>query len=146
VKESPIVFIGLNPSTADEIQDDPTIRRCTGFAKSWGYNGIWMLNLFGLRSTDPRGLKNHQNPVGPDNFTELLTITKARSMGEVVLCWGNHGAYMGQGDRVTQMLKESIPEKLRAFGWTKTGQPKHPLYLPKTAKLEMVSSLEVEGG
>jgi hypothetical protein len=97
-----------------------------------------MLNLFALRATDPKMMLNHPNPEGPDNFEKLSTLPKSELIKEVVLCWGNHGLHLEQGVRMTRILMEVAPEKLRAFGWTKKGQPKHPLYLQKTAELEVV--------
>ena len=83
------MFVGLNPSTADETQDDPTVRRCLGFARAWGFGGLMMTNLFGLRSTDPRGLLAVDDPVGPGNDAAILA--QARRCPLVVLAWGNHG-------------------------------------------------------
>jgi len=134
-KEKPsIAFIGLNPSTADETTDDPTVRRCIRFAQKWGYGSMWMLNLFGLRSTDPKMLYEHDDPVGRDNREAVYNICLV--MEKVVLCWGNHGAHLKEGWRlVEQLKKEGYGDKLWAFGVTKQGQPKHPLYLPNDTKL-----------
>jgi len=79
------VFIGLNPSTADETVDDPTIRRCMGFARSWGFGWLVMLNLFAFRSTDPRALKTAHDPVGQDNDAFLRTYTK--NAGIIIAAW-----------------------------------------------------------
>ena len=81
-----IAFIGLNPSTADEINDDPTIRRCIGFARRWGFGGMYMLNVFAYRSTNPRELRAATDPVGPRNDAALLTTSRRCDM--VVACWG----------------------------------------------------------
>lgn len=129
-----LVVIGLNPSTADETQDDPTIRRCIGYAKRWHYGALLMLNLFAFRATDPRDMKAAADPVGPDN-DEFLTVC---TVGEpTVLCaWGAHGAFRDRGLAVVQALTlgtrergVGAPRNLFVLGTTKAGQPKHPLYL-----------------
>lgn len=124
------VFIGLNPSTADETEDDPTIRRCIGYAKAWGYGGLCMVNLFALRSTDPRGLYAADDPVGPDNDRYLIGLaTGAACMqGIVVAAWGTRGGYKGRDAAVRELLR--VPVHVLRF--TKSGHPAHPLYLPKS--------------
>ena len=128
-----VLFIGLNPSTADETQDDPTVRRCIGFAKEWGFGGIYMLNLFAFRATMPKDLKKAADPVGPHNLGYLKTYCDPAGMN--VACWGSHGRFMGQGQRVIDIMGDH----LQCFGLTKNGQPKHPLYLPKTATTNYMS-------
>ena len=81
-----VAFIGLNPSTADELNDDPTIRRCIGFARHWGFGGMYVLNVFAFRSTNPRALRGAADPVGPRNNAALLTTCRRCDM--VVACWG----------------------------------------------------------
>lgn len=115
-------WIMLNPSTADAEQDDPTIRRCIGFAKSWGYGGIVVRNLYALRATDPRALWNHPSPVGPDNDSYLLDAVDDL----VTVCaWGAHGR---RGDAVINALSDA-GAALYHLGLTKAGKPRHPLYL-----------------
>lgn len=123
--ESPsLVVIGLNPSTADATLDDPTIRRCVGFAREWSFGGLVMLNLFAYRSTDPAGLLSVVDPVGPENDQALTEHTK-----NVVLCaWGAGGAILDRGPAVTRLLL-GLGRKLTCLGTTKAGHPKHPLYL-----------------
>lgn len=120
--------IGLNPSTADETVDDPTIRRCIRFARDWGYGGLWMTNLFAYRATDPAVMKSVMaqgiDPIGTRN-NEFLYAT-ARAAGKVLAAWGNHGAYHQRGVTVVNLLDVDID----CLGETHTGQPKHPLYLP----------------
>lgn len=117
-----VAFIGLNPSTADETKDDPTVRRCVNYAKVWGYGGMLMLNIFAFRATDPKEMKASLDPIGPENekflrlYHELAALT--------VACWGTHGAYLSRGAEVVNML-----DHLACFGITKAGHPKHPLYL-----------------
>jgi hypothetical protein len=124
------VFICLNPSTADESVDDPTVRRCVGFAKAWGWCEVTILNLFALRCTDPRGLVGHPDPRGPENEKHLLEFGK---FNQAIACWGVGGALMGEGKRVSQMLAFHGCELLH-LGLTKDGYPRHPLYLPSSAR------------
>jgi hypothetical protein len=123
-----VAFLGLNPSIADEIQDDPTVRRCLGYAKSWGYGRMMMLNIFAFRATDPRVMKTSSDPVGPENDTFLLNSAKRSTL--VVCAWGNDGAYRGRSRQVVEMLLEAGVE-LMCLRLTKQGEPGHPLYLPK---------------
>jgi hypothetical protein len=133
-KAPPACFIGLNPSTADELEDDPTIRRCMRFAKAWGYGGLVMANLFAFRATDPRMMKAAIDPVGPDNDAWLLRL--ADKAGIVIAAWGNHGSFMGRDRRVAGII-----ENLHCLGTTKDGSPKHPLYLRAgTALVEWANS------
>ena len=122
-----VMFIGLNPSTADEMNDDPTIRRCINFARSWGYGGIYMLNLFAFRATEPKDMKLVYAPVGPGNNRALYHY---HSVSKITLaCWGTHGAYVNR-DR---WVKENL-NNLYCLGITKNGHPKHPLYLKADLK------------
>lgn len=126
-------FIGLNPSTADETNDDPTIRRCIAFAKLWGFGALCMTNIFAWRDTDPEKMKRAEDPTGPNNDTWLMDV--ARGAGVVVAAWGNHGAYILRGKRV-QLAMEDQGVFLKCFRKTKTGQPEHPLYQPHNRALE----------
>ena len=125
----PVVFVGLNPSTADAQVDDPTIRRMIGFAKRWGFPGVTVVNLFAVRLTYPAGLLDIEDPVGPNN-DEVLADAAGKA-GLVVVCWGNHGVFE---DRCGEVAKILPPAK--CFGVTLLKQPAHPLYLPHTAELE----------
>lgn len=118
-------FCMLNPSTADATLDDPTIRRCRGFAERWGCNGIVVVNLYALRSTDPRALWNHADPVGPMNDYWLRQVT--RECGGVVCAWGAN-ARADRAQAVVKMLRE-IGVNLLCLGTTKAGAPRHPLYV-----------------
>jgi len=135
-EEGPMVaFIGLNPSTADETQNDPTVRRCISYARDWGFAGMYMLNLFGLRSTDPKWLYSHSDPLGPDNVKEVVKVVCSDVVEKVVLAWGNHGLHNDQYNTMLGALCDVVPDKLYHFGLTKRNQPKHPLYLPKAIEL-----------
>ena len=88
-----ILFIGLNPSTADESHNDPTISRCINFAKKWGYGGLCMANLFAYRATQPRIMMLADDPIGPDNDQILFDLVSKADI--VVAAWGNHGSLWG---------------------------------------------------
>ena len=87
-----VMFIGLNPSTADETEDDPTIRRCINYAKDWGYGGLCMVNLFAFRATEPNDMKNAIDPIGPENDEWLKNLSK--DAGVIIGAWGNHGEFL----------------------------------------------------
>ena len=123
------VFAGLNPSTADEITDDPTIRKCIGFAKRWGFGAIDVVNLFAFRSTEPAGLLAVEDPVGRRNgYHVTLAFRDAK---RIVWAWGSHGPRL-------QRLLLSASLSVRAvertcevgmLGFTRDGSPRHPLML-----------------
>lgn len=121
------MFIGLNPSTADETNDDPTIRRCIGFVAEWGYGGLCMANLFAFRATDPKNMMKHPEPIGPKNDYWLLELS--RQAGIVIAAWGAKGEYKHRSKTACAALRD-----LKCLGLTKTGHPRHPLYLPKDTK------------
>lgn len=121
------LFIGLNPSTATDEIDDPTIRRCINFAKYWGFSSICMCNLFAYRATDPSVMKLAADPVGPENDKYLLAC--AEHAGIIVAAWGSHGAHQGRDMAVKKLISN-----LHYLRLTKDGHPGHPLYLPKTLK------------
>lgn len=127
-------WVLLNPSTADEERDDPTILRCIAFSRSWGDAGIVVVNIFALRSTNPRALRAAVDPVGPAN--DQWVRTACGGANRVLVAWGEHGWIGGRGAFVLERL---LPrENVWRFGLTKTsGQPRHPLYVPATAPLEL---------
>jgi len=125
-RDSTVLFVCLNPSTADEVRDDPTVRRCVGYAKRWGFSRLVVCNIFALRSTDPRTLYGHPEPIGPDNDRHLLG--EALRADRVVAAWGIHGGYKLRGATVLQMLLE-LKRDVQMLGQTKDGHPRHPLYL-----------------
>lgn len=126
-----VMLIGLNPSTADAKRNDPTIRRCIGFARSWGFGGLWVLNLFAFRATYPDDLKVATDPVGPNNDRWLRRV--AKDCPRVVACWGNDGAFLGRSARVRALLG-GRSGKLEILRMNTSGEPAHPLYLPKTLR------------
>jgi len=121
-----ITFIMLNGSTADAENDDPTLRRCIGFAQKWGYGSLEVVNLFGFRTTLPSELKSELYPVGEEN--EKYIIASLRDADKVILAWGAHGKYMKQDQNVERLLKQYRPNTY-CLGMTSEGYPKHPLYL-----------------
>lgn len=128
------VFLMLNPSTADALKDDATIRRCIGFAHRWGYQILHVVNIFALRSTDPKLLYRTPDPVGPDNDKWILELTQAATC--VVAAWGAHGSHMGRANEVLKMLKGATPSvNVWALGLTKDLHPRHPLYAPNDSQL-----------
>lgn len=121
-------FILLNPSTADEFRDDPTIRRCIGFARSWGFDRLEVVNLFAFRATHPRDLRRAGHPVGADNDGHLLRAFLDCQLA--VLAWGRQGSLWGRDAEVLERLRGRGPG-LHCLGRTKDGHPRHVLYLPR---------------
>lgn len=122
-------WIMLNPSTADAEVDDPTIRRCIGFSKSWGYAGLEVVNLYGYRATDPKQLDVVPDPHGPENDR---AIKDACLRATIVLCaWGKRGAERGR------QLRPEINRSLFHLGMNNDGSPKHPLYVPAVTKPQL---------
>lgn len=124
-------FVMLNPSTADATQDDPTIRRCIGFARSWGYDTLSVRNLFPYRATDPNELHTAVNPTGGERGdTELLAACTA---GMVILAWGAKVPF-GRDVEALKLFRRHCPEKpLYCLGKTKHDGPRHPLYVRSDA-------------
>jgi hypothetical protein len=119
------VFVMLNPSTADADRDDPTIRRCSVYARRWGFEWLDVLNIFAYRSTDPSVLPKVPAPIGPENDRYLITVGRNAL---VVCAWGKPGALYGRGREVAAMLRDRgvKPHYLKLNG---DGSPAHPLYL-----------------
>jgi len=120
----PVVIIGLNPSTADARNNDPTIRRCIRFARDWGAGGLIMINLFAFRATDPSDLKQAADPVGPRNDFWIRRSSKVGAT--LVAAWGNHGDWMGRSN----LMRRRFGPRLQILRLNQGGQPAHPLYLP----------------
>jgi hypothetical protein len=135
-----VVFILLNPSTADDSQDDPTVRRCIGFAKSWGKSSLKIVNLFAFRSTKPDALLRCENAIGPENDHHIVSACRtAETIGAmpntpaIICAWGNHGGLMERSTHIRKLLIDLNPS---CFGLTAKKQPRHPLYLSALAKVE----------
>jgi hypothetical protein len=125
-KSLPIAFfIGLNPSTADENIDDPTIRREINFAKAWGYGGLEKANLFAFRATNPKNMIMANDPIGQNNDMVLSYLHSKSAI--TIAAWGNNGGFKNRDKKVIQMLT-SIKE-INCLKITKSGYPSHPLYL-----------------
>lgn len=124
----PCMFIGLNPSTADETKDDPTVRRCIRFAKDWGYGGLHMTNLYAFRATYPRDLykaakQGSRQAIGPDNDQWLFRL--GEQAGIIIAAWGaDPGPSRSRPKHVSDLISE-----LHVLGLTLKGQPRHPLYM-----------------
>ncbi len=134
--ETTCLFIMLNPSTADETQNDPTIRRCIGYARRWGYGVLAVANIFAWRATDPQELHDLRfrhastttiTAVGPEN--DLHIVGAASHADKIICAWGNHGLLYDRGQQVLD-LTDFAKAKRYHLGLTKGGQPKHPLYIP----------------
>lgn len=121
-----LMVIGLNPSTADETNDDPTIRRCITFAKRWGFGALCMTNIFAWRDTLPSNMKKAADPVGPDNDRWLKEI--ADGAGMILAAWGTHGKYRNRAADVTGRVLADY--ELFCLKQTQDGSPGHPLYIP----------------
>ena len=117
-----VLFVGLNPSIADEQIDDPTLIRCTNYAKSWGYGGVMMGNLFAYRATDPKELFQATEPIGEENDSWLKNLASNANL--VVAAWGNMGTHLGRSQEVISFLPN-----LHCLKMNKSGEPAHPLYL-----------------
>lgn len=116
-----VLFVGLNPSTADENTDDPTLIRCMNYAKSWGYGGVCMANLFAFRATQPEDMKSAADPIGSGNDKWLKKLSG--DAGLVVAAWGNDGSFLGRSDQVRSLISD-----LHCLKINKSGEPAHPLY------------------
>lgn len=148
-----VAFIGMNPSSADELHDDRTVRRCIGFARDWGYAGMVMLNTWAVRGTDPAHLEAVTDPVGPENDEALAMYTASdletkrgtvHPVGLVVAAWGAIGsrrvAGRVRGEDVTELVTRY--RDLYCLGQTRGGQPRHPLYLPRVIRPEIYAQVQ----
>lgn len=127
----PCCFIMLNPSTADANIDDPTIRRCIGFARSWECGQLIVVNLFAFRATKPAELYTARDPVGPENadYVRRAVDFADHHGGKIICAWGSHGEYMDQDLTVLGWIIEECSKPPLALSVTKSKQPGHPLYL-----------------
>lgn len=132
-----LVMIMLNPSTADELTNDPTIERCERRARRHGFGGLRVFNIFAFRATDPDDMKGAADPVGPQNDEYIESAFKLAKMHAMLrqepsylFCagWGVHGSYLGR-DHQVQGLAQEHGIQLHCLGTTKEGQPRHPLYV-----------------
>lgn len=126
LSRAPLLMIMLNPSTADEERNDPTVERCERRARANGFGGLLVANIFALRSTDPKALYLHPAPVGPRNDAAILAM--AAEAGQVVCAWGVHGALSDRGLHVASRLARA-GMRFGVLGLTREGHPRHPLYM-----------------
>jgi len=127
------LFVMLNPSTATEVQNDPTVERCERRARALGFGAFQVTNIFAWRDTDPRKMRAAADPVGPENDTAILD--GVRWADQVIAAWGTHGAHLERGPSVEQLLR-GTKQPLFHLGLTKDGHPKHPLYIAYTQQPE----------
>ena len=128
ITKDQLCFCMLNPSTADALQDDPTIRRCINFAHAWGFGSLIVVNLFAYRSRDPSHLKMSYDPIGPHNDSAIYEAVINSDLA--IAAWGVHGQYQKREDIVMRLLSE-MGCTMYHLGITKGGHPKHPLYLKR---------------
>ncbi len=120
------LFVMLNPSTATEVQNDPTVERCERRARALGFGAFRVCNIFAWRSTDPKALYRTEDPVGPLNDAAILD--GAAWADSIVAAWGTHGAHLNRGPEVETLLR-TAGHPLTHLGLSKAGHPKHPLYI-----------------
>jgi hypothetical protein len=132
-----LTFVLLNPSIADAETDDPTIRRCIGFAKREGADGCAVVNLFAWRATDPAGLTRAEDPIGPENAEEIgrALVASAVSRLPLVCAWGSTAGAGMQGFKLKRRARD-CGASLACLGRTANGAPRHPLYVPGDQPLE----------
>ncbi len=121
-----VLFVMLNPSTATEFQNDPTVERCERRARALGFGAFRVANIFAYRATDPKVMRGMADPIGPENDA---AIADGAAWADRVICaWGSHGAHLGRGIAVEKLLRATAKPLLH-LGLTKGFQPKHPLYI-----------------
>ncbi|MFD3190283.1 DUF1643 domain-containing protein [Sedimentitalea sp. HM32M-2] len=130
------LFVMLNPSTATEVQNDPTVERCERRARALGFGAFQVTNIFAWRDTDPRRMRAAADPVGPENDAAILA--GAAWADQVVAAWGTHGAHLQRGARVEALLR-GTGRDLYHLGLSKAGHPKHPLYIAYAQQPEIWS-------
>jgi hypothetical protein len=137
---SPLLFVMLNPSTADAEEDDPTIRRCLKFAQAHAFGELEVVNLFAYRATDPADLKAAGYPVGPDN--DAYIAAAVADSAAVCVAWGSHAAGLVRPGIVLQQLV-ALGVKPQCLRITRSGYPQHPLMLPSSCRLMPFTEQEV---
>ncbi|WP_209505092.1 MULTISPECIES: DUF1643 domain-containing protein [unclassified Ruegeria] len=128
------LFVMLNPSTATEVQNDPTVERCERRARALGFGAFQVTNIFAWRDTDPRKMRAAADPVGPENDAAILDGVQWAD--QVIAAWGTHGAHLERGPAVEALLR-GTGQSLFHLGLTKDGHPKHPLYIAYTQQPEL---------
>ncbi len=123
-----LYWLMLNPSTADEIKNDPTVERCERRARMWDYGGSVVFNIFAYRATDPADMRAQSDPVGPDNDMWIRKLAKASQTLDVIGGWGEHGAHLDRGQAVVDIFRQE-QGRLMALKRNASGHPAHPLYI-----------------
>jgi hypothetical protein len=124
------LFVMLNPSTATELQNDPTVERCERRARALGFGAFRVVNIFAFRATDPRIMRLQTDPIGPENDSHICD--SAMWADQIICAWGNHGTHLGRGSQVVALLR-NCGKPLWHLGLTASGEPKHPLYIAYAA-------------
>lgn len=125
-EKTKVLFVMLNPSTATEVQNDPTVERCERRGRALGFGAFRVCNIFAWRATDPRNMRAQADPVGPANDAAILEGCSWAD--EIVCAWGTHGEHMNRGPEV-EVLMRATGLPLKHLGLSKAGHPKHPLYI-----------------
>jgi hypothetical protein len=136
-----LAFVMLNPSTADADQDDATIRRCVGFAKSHGFGAVEVVNLFAYRATKPEDLRRAGYPIGPENDRHIVEVV--RNAGAVCLAWGANVAGLERPQIVLPLIRGQGVDPL-CLRITRSGHPEHPLMLPSSCRLSAFSAQPIQ--
>ena len=142
-----VIFIGLNPSKANSVNNDKTLIRIINFCSRWNYRNLYVINLFGLISKSPSQLSKNKNPIGSNN--DLITLKALEFWSENINCdlwlgWGDKGQ-LNRRDRVVMKLiknlsnlhqcEKNLSNRVFSMGVSKKGNPRHPLYMPKESLL-----------
>lgn len=122
------LFVMLNPSTATEVQNDPTVERCERRARALGFGAFRVTNIFAYRATDPKVMRAAADPVGPANDDAIRSSVEDWAPDRVICAWGTHGSHLDRGAAVVRLLR-ATGQPLWHLGLTAAGQPKHPLYI-----------------
>jgi hypothetical protein len=125
------LFVMLNPSTATEVQNDPTVERCERRARSLGFGSFRVCNIFALRQTDPKLMRAHPEPVGSAN--DRAIVDACAWADQIVCAWGVHGEHLDRGPKVEALMR-GTGAKLHTLGLTRQGHPRHPLYISYAAR------------
>ena len=120
-----ICFVGLNPSKADETENDPTVWKLVRYADSWGYGGMTVVNLFAIRTPRRRQMMREEEPIGPKNDAVLEHVAVSKEYDKVIAVWGDDGRYKNRNSEVKKLFSELWVLKV-----SKSGEPRHPRFLP----------------
>jgi len=136
-----VLFVMLNPSTADEYKLDRTVNRCRIFAEAWGCGSFHVVNVFALISTDPKALDEAKDPIGPHNDKYIKEL--AKKAGKVIVAWGSYKLAATRSEKVLKALRKHHKE-LYCLGTTKDGKPRHPLYVASSTQLVVYDGKKAE--